>query len=73
VIGYSAAIRLLDNGRYDKHLADGMEILACIMEAVESNWITLNIEKKSSSGAGCWLPCSSLRSWRKRNCRRSER
>lgn len=46
VIGYSAAIRELDNGRYDKHLADGMEILACIMEAVESNWITLNIEKE---------------------------
>jgi hypothetical protein len=46
VIGYSAAIRLLDNGRYDKHLAEGMEILACIMEAVESNWITLNIEKE---------------------------
>ena len=46
VIGYSAAIRLLDNGRYDKHLADGMEILACIVEAVESNWITLNIEKE---------------------------
>jgi hypothetical protein len=46
VIGYSAAIRLLDNGRYDKHLAEGMEILACIMEAVESNWITLNIEKQ---------------------------
>ncbi len=46
VIGYSAATRLLDNGRYDKHLAEGMEILACIMEAVESNWITLNIEKE---------------------------
>lgn len=46
VIGYSAAIRLLDNGRYDKHLAEGMEILACIMEAVESDWITLNIEKQ---------------------------
>lgn len=46
VIGYSAAIRLLDNGRYDKHLADGMEILASIMEAVESSWITLNIEKQ---------------------------
>ena len=30
VIGYSAAIRLLDNGRYDKHLADGMEILALL-------------------------------------------
>ncbi|WP_267667795.1 hypothetical protein [Klebsiella quasipneumoniae] len=46
MIGYSAAIRLLDNGRYDKHLAEGMEILACIMEAVESSWITLNIEKQ---------------------------
>ncbi|WP_085296333.1 hypothetical protein [Klebsiella pneumoniae] len=46
MIGYSAAIRLLDNGRYDKHLAEGMEILACIMEAVESGWITLNIEKQ---------------------------
>ncbi len=46
VIGYSAAIRLLDNGRYDKNIAEGMEILACVMEAVESNWITLNIEKQ---------------------------
>lgn len=46
VIGYSSAIRLLDNGRYDKHLVEGMELLACIMEAVESNWITLNIEKQ---------------------------
>lgn len=46
VIGYSAAIRELDNGRYDKHLAEGMEILACVMEAVENNWITLNIEKQ---------------------------
>jgi hypothetical protein len=56
VIGYSAAIRLLDNGRYDKHLAEGMEILACIMEAVESNWITLNIEKANhrlALVAGC--------------------
>lgn len=31
VIGYSAAIRELDNGRYDKNIAEGMEILACIM------------------------------------------
>lgn len=46
IIGYSAAIRELDNGHYDKRLAEGMEILACIMEAVESNWITLNIEKQ---------------------------
>lgn len=45
VIGYSAAIRLLDNGRYDKHLGEGMEILACIMEAVESGWLELTIGK----------------------------
>ncbi len=46
IIGYSAAIRELDNGHYDKRLAEGMEILACIMEAVESRWITPNIEKQ---------------------------
>ena len=46
VIGYSAAIRLLDNGRYDKHLGEGMEILACIMEAVESGWLELTIGKQ---------------------------
>ena len=46
IIGYSAAIRELDNGHYDKRLADGMNILACIMEAVESNWITLTIEQQ---------------------------
>ncbi|ENP7127304.1 TPA: hypothetical protein ACQZKP_004616 [Klebsiella quasipneumoniae subsp. similipneumoniae] len=46
MIGYSYAIRLLDDGRYDKHIAEGMEMLACIMEAVESSWITLNIEKQ---------------------------
>jgi hypothetical protein len=46
MIGYSAAIRLLDNGRYDKHPRRRNGILACIMEAVESNWITLNIEKQ---------------------------
>ncbi|UWZ77002.1 hypothetical protein NP224_16100 [Klebsiella michiganensis] len=46
MIGYSAAIRELDNGRYDKNIAEGMEILACIMEAVESSWITLTIGKQ---------------------------
>ena len=46
VIGYSAAIRELDNGRYDKCLADGMNVLECIMEAVDNNWITLNTEKQ---------------------------
>ena len=34
VIGYSAAIRQLDNGHYDKNIAEGMELLASIMEAV---------------------------------------
>ncbi|EPC3984787.1 hypothetical protein ACRZNG_005014, partial [Citrobacter koseri] len=46
MIGYSAAIRQLDNGHYDKSIAEGLELLACIMEAVESNWITLNIDKQ---------------------------
>lgn len=46
VIGYSAVIRELDNGRYDRNLSKGMDVLACIMEAVESNWIVLSIEKQ---------------------------
>lgn len=46
VIGYSTAIRSLDNGRYDRNLSKGLDVLACIMDAVESNWITLNIEKQ---------------------------
>lgn len=46
VIGYSAAVRQLDNGQYDKRIPDGMELLACILEAVESGWITLSIEKQ---------------------------
>lgn len=46
VIGYSVAIRSLDKGRYDRYLSKGLNVLACIMEAVENNWITLNIEKQ---------------------------
>ncbi|HHF8231949.1 TPA: hypothetical protein ACPTX6_004508 [Klebsiella pneumoniae] len=46
VIGYSATIRSLDSGRYDRNLAKGMEMLACIMEAVEIGWIELNVEKQ---------------------------
>lgn len=46
VIGYSTAIRSLDSGRYDRNLTKGLEVLACIMEAEESGWITLNIEKQ---------------------------
>lgn len=46
VIGYTTAIRSLDNGRYDRNLSKGLNVLACIMEAVESNWITLNIDEQ---------------------------
>lgn len=46
VIGYSAAIRQIDSGRCDKNIAEGMDMLACIMEAVESGWISLGIEKE---------------------------
>lgn len=45
IIGYSAAVRQLDNGHYDKQIPDGMELLACIMEAVESGWFIPNEEK----------------------------
>lgn len=46
VIGYSTAIRSLDSGRYDRNLVKGLEVLACIIEAVESGWIKLSIEKQ---------------------------
>lgn len=46
VIGYSAAIRHLDNGGYDKCLADGMDLLACIMEGVESGWFMPGTDKQ---------------------------
>lgn len=46
VIGYSAAVRQLDKGHYDKRIPDGMDLLACIMEAVANGWISLGIEKE---------------------------
>ncbi|EEG1034344.1 TPA: hypothetical protein G8R10_005042 [Salmonella enterica] len=46
IIGYSAAIRSLDNGHYDRSLGKGLSILACIMEAEESGWISLSTEKQ---------------------------
>ncbi len=46
IIGYSAAIRSLDNGRYDRNLPKGLDVLACIMEAIESGWTTIGIEKQ---------------------------
>ncbi|EMX9223639.1 hypothetical protein AAH392_002660 [Citrobacter koseri] len=35
VIGYSAAIRQLDNGHYDKSIAEGLELLAAVFIAEE--------------------------------------
>lgn len=46
VISYSTAIRSLDSGRYDRKLTKGLEVLACIMEAEESGWIKLDIDKQ---------------------------
>ncbi|HDC4407244.1 TPA: hypothetical protein O8L94_000160 [Enterobacter kobei] len=46
VIGYSVAVRQLDNGNYDKRIPDGFDVMACIMEAIESGWFTPGIEKE---------------------------
>ncbi|AVG34239.1 MULTISPECIES: hypothetical protein [Enterobacter] len=46
VIGYSVAVRQLDNGNYDKRIPDGLDLLACIMEGIESGWFTPCIEKE---------------------------
>ena len=46
VIGYSVAVRQLDNGNYDKRIPDGLDLLACIMEAIESGWFAPGIEKE---------------------------
>ena len=46
VIGYSVAVRQLDNGTYDKQIPDGLDLLACIMEAIESRWFNPGIEKE---------------------------
>lgn len=45
VIGYSVAVRQLDNGIYDKRIPDGLDLLACVMEAIESGWFTPGIER----------------------------
>jgi hypothetical protein len=45
VIGYSVAVRQLDNGNYDKRIPDGLDLLACIMEAIESGWFTRHRER----------------------------
>lgn len=46
VIGYSGAVRQLDNGHYDKNNIEGLQILACIQKAKESGWLKLNSEKE---------------------------
>lgn len=46
VIGYSVAVRQLDNGNYDKRIPDGFDVVACIMEAIESGWFTPSVEKE---------------------------
>lgn len=46
VIGYSAVIRELDNGSYDRDVVKGMRMLACIWEASDAGWITLHVEKQ---------------------------
>lgn len=46
VIGYSAAIRQLDDGLHDKKNSEGLRILACIQEAKASGWLTLALQKE---------------------------
>ncbi|EKN3339954.1 TPA: hypothetical protein U6245_003960 [Yersinia enterocolitica] len=46
VIGYSAAIRQLDSGYYDKKISEGLRTLACIQDAKVNGWLSLSIEKE---------------------------
>lgn len=46
VIDWSSAVKQFDGSRFDSQPSEGLHWLACIMEAVESNWITLNIDKQ---------------------------
>ncbi len=45
VLGYSAVIRQLDKGEYDKDLPNGMRLIACVLEGAASGWIHLPVEK----------------------------
>lgn len=45
-IGYSAAIRQLDGGQFDKNLPDGMRLLSYVWEAERDGLLTLSLEKK---------------------------
>lgn len=46
IIGYSTAVRQIDNGNYDKRIPDGLDLIACIMEGIESGWFMPCIEKQ---------------------------
>lgn len=46
VLGYSAVIRQLDSGQYDKALSDGLHLLACIQDAKAAGWLSLPVEKE---------------------------
>lgn len=46
VIGYSAAIRQLDGGYYDKRISEGLRVLACIQDAKAHGWLNLSIERE---------------------------
>lgn len=45
-IGYSAAIRQLDGGQFDKNLPDGMRLLSYVWEAERDGLLKLNLEKQ---------------------------
>lgn len=46
IIGYSVAIRQLDDGKYDNCLFDGLRLLACIQDAKSAGWLKLSVEKE---------------------------
>lgn len=46
IIGYSAVIRSLDSGSYDRSTSKSLKMLDCIMEAKENGWMNLSIEQE---------------------------
>ncbi|WP_208952535.1 hypothetical protein [Rahnella sp. ChDrAdgB13] len=45
-IGYSAVIRQLDSGEFDKNLPDGMSLLCHVWEAARDGLLKLSLEKQ---------------------------
>lgn len=45
-IGYSAAVRQLDGGEFDKNLPDGMRLLSYVWEAERDGLLKLSLEKQ---------------------------